>query len=44
MFSQDSENREFKELQSINKLICLKLNLRPSKIVIQSSRVSVKHF
>ena len=28
MFSQDSENRELKELQSINKLIYLKLNLR----------------
>ena len=26
---QDSENRELKELQSINKLIYLKLNLRP---------------
>ena len=31
MFSQDSENRELKELQSINKLIYLKLNLRPGK-------------
>ena len=29
MFSQDSENRKLKELQSINKLIYVKLNLRP---------------
>ena len=29
MYSQDYENRELKELQSINKLINLKLNLRP---------------
>ena len=29
MFDQDSKKRELKELQPINKLIYLKLNLRP---------------